>query len=73
METSQIFSCTRGSWTSRVKTPFRHLLSDTALGIKGRVYLKSNDPSEKPALDFKYSEGPNNYDAGILVVGIKAA
>ncbi|OAQ62732.1 choline oxidase [Pochonia chlamydosporia 170] len=40
---------------------------------KGRVYLRSNNPSEKPALDFRYFEDPNNYDAEILVAGIKAA
>lgn len=40
---------------------------------KGRVYLKSSDPAEKPALDFKYFEDANNYDAEILVAGIKAA
>lgn len=40
---------------------------------KGRVYLKSNDPSEQPVLDFKYFEDASNYDAEILVAGIKAA
>lgn len=39
---------------------------------KGRLYLKSNDPTEKPALDFKYFEDPGGYDAEVLVAGIKA-
>jgi choline dehydrogenase-like flavoprotein len=39
---------------------------------KGRVYLKSNNPEEKPALDFKYFEDPDGYDAEVLVAGIKA-
>lgn len=40
---------------------------------RGRVYLKSSDPAEKPALDFKYFEDPDNYDSEMLVAGIKAA
>ncbi|KAJ6439328.1 choline oxidase [Purpureocillium lavendulum] len=40
---------------------------------RGRVYLKSSNPHEKPALDFKYFEDSDNYDAEILVAGIKAA
>lgn len=39
---------------------------------KGRLYLKSNDPTEKPALDFKYFQDPHGYDAEVLVAGIKA-
>lgn len=39
---------------------------------KGRVYLKSNDPADKPAIDFKYFEDAAGYDADILVAGIKA-
>ncbi|KAH7339233.1 hypothetical protein BKA66DRAFT_577306 [Pyrenochaeta sp. MPI-SDFR-AT-0127] len=38
----------------------------------GRLYLKSNDPQEKPALDFRYFTDKNRYDASILVAGIRA-
>lgn len=40
---------------------------------KGQVYLTSKDPSEKPAIDFKYFQDPAGYDAELLVAGIKAA
>lgn len=40
---------------------------------RGKLYLKSNDPHEYPALDFKYFEDPEHYDAEVLVAGIKAA
>lgn len=39
---------------------------------RGSVYLKSSDPKEKPALDFRYFQDPEGYDADILVAGIKA-
>ena len=39
----------------------------------GRLYLKSNDPAEKPALDFQYFTNDGGYDASILVEGIKAS
>lgn len=39
----------------------------------GRLYLKSNDPIEKPALDFRYFTDDGAYDASILVEGIKAS
>ncbi|KAH7011224.1 hypothetical protein EDB80DRAFT_384879 [Ilyonectria destructans] len=39
----------------------------------GRLYLKSNDPNEKPALDFRYFTDSGAYDASILVEGIKAS
>lgn len=38
----------------------------------GRLYLKSSDPKEKPALDFRYFTDEEGYDAAILVAGIKA-
>ncbi|POS82496.1 alcohol oxidase [Erysiphe pulchra] len=40
---------------------------------RGRIYLKSSDPSEKPALDFQYFTDPDGYDAAILVAGLRAA
>nr|BDD69329.1 choline oxidase [Verruciconidia persicina] len=40
---------------------------------KGRIYLTSNDPSVKPALDFRYFTDPEGYDAATFVAGIKAA
>lgn len=40
---------------------------------RGRLYLTSNDPTVKPALDFKYFTDPEGYDAATLVWGIKAA
>ncbi|KAL8995614.1 MAG: hypothetical protein Q9169_004688 [Polycauliona sp. 2 TL-2023] len=40
---------------------------------KGQVYLTSNDPSIKPALDFKYFTDPEGYDAATIVAGFKAA
>ena len=40
---------------------------------KGRVFLTSANPAEKPALDFRYFTDPEGYDAQTLVAGIKAA
>lgn len=40
---------------------------------RGRLYLTSNDPSVKPALDFRYFTDPEGYDAATFVYGIKAA
>ena len=40
---------------------------------KGRIYLTSNDPAVKPALDFRYFTDPEGYDAATFVEGIKAA
>lgn len=40
---------------------------------RGRLYLTSNDPSIKPALDFRYFTDPEGYDASTFVFGIKAA
>jgi len=40
---------------------------------RGKLSLKNNNPLEKPLLDFKYFEDPNDYDAKILVEGMKIA
>lgn len=40
---------------------------------RGRIYLTSNNPNVKPALDFRYFTDPEGYDAATLVAGIKAA
>ncbi|KAK6070811.1 GMC oxidoreductase [Seiridium cupressi] len=40
---------------------------------RGRLYLTSSDPNEKPALDFRYFTDPEGYDAATLVYGMKAA
>ena len=40
---------------------------------RGRIYLTSNDPAAKPALDFRYFTDPEGYDAATFVAGIKAA
>ncbi|SPO02041.1 related to cellobiose dehydrogenase [Cephalotrichum gorgonifer] len=40
---------------------------------RGRLYLTSDDPSVKPALDFRYFTDPEGYDAATLVAGIRAA
>lgn len=40
---------------------------------RGRIYLTSNDPTVKPALDFRYFTDPEGYDAATFVAGIKAA
>lgn len=40
---------------------------------RGRIYLTSADPKEKPALDFRYFTDPEGYDAATLVAGVKAA
>lgn len=40
---------------------------------RGRLYLTSNDPNEKPALDFRYFTDSEGYDAATFVFGIKAA
>lgn len=40
---------------------------------KGRLYLTSSDPTEKPALDFRYFTDPEGYDAATIVAGFRAA
>lgn len=40
---------------------------------RGEIYLKSNDPTEIPAIDFNYFEDPDGYDAELLVAAIKSA
>jgi choline dehydrogenase-like flavoprotein len=40
---------------------------------RGRLYLKSADPAEKPALDFRYFTDEDDYDARTLVDGIRIA
>lgn len=40
---------------------------------RGRLYLTSDDPTVKPALDFRYFTDPGGYDAATFVFGIKAA
>ena len=40
---------------------------------RGSLCLASNDPKDKPVLDFKYFEDADNYDAEMLVAGIRAA
>jgi choline dehydrogenase-like flavoprotein len=39
----------------------------------GRLYLTSNDPAVKPALDFRYFTDPEGYDAATFVFGLKTA
>jgi len=40
---------------------------------RGRMWLNSADPKEKPKIDFRYFTDPEDYDAATLVAGIKAA
>ena len=40
---------------------------------RGKLYLLSSDPKEKPALDFRYFTDPEGYDAATLAFGMKAA
>lgn len=40
---------------------------------KGKLWLKSSDPNEKPALDFGYFTNPDGYDEQTLVDGFKIA
>ncbi|MFF6993659.1 GMC family oxidoreductase [Streptomyces sp. NPDC008313] len=40
---------------------------------RGRLYLKSADPDEKPALDFRYFTDEDDYDGRTLVDGIRIA
>lgn len=40
---------------------------------RGRIYLTSNDPEVKPALDFRYFTDPEGYDAATIVAGLRAA
>ncbi|KAA1113483.1 hypothetical protein PGT21_032383 [Puccinia graminis f. sp. tritici] len=40
---------------------------------KGKLYLTSSDPQVKPELDFQYFTDPEDYDAKVLVDGIKQA
>ncbi|SMQ48468.1 unnamed protein product [Zymoseptoria tritici ST99CH_3D1] len=40
---------------------------------RGKLYLVSNDPKVKPALDFRYFSDPEGYDAATIVEGLKAA
>ncbi|KAF1986941.1 GMC oxidoreductase [Aulographum hederae CBS 113979] len=40
---------------------------------RGRIYLTSNNPADKPALDFRYFTDPEGYDAATIVAGLRAA
>ena len=40
---------------------------------RGRLYLTSNDPTIKPALDFRYFTDSEGYDAATFIFGIRAA
>ncbi|KAI9881265.1 MAG: hypothetical protein M1830_005551 [Pleopsidium flavum] len=40
---------------------------------KGRIYLTSANPQDKPALDFRYFTDPEGYDAATIVAGLRAA
>ncbi|PWN41183.1 alcohol oxidase [Ceraceosorus guamensis] len=40
---------------------------------KGKLSLASNNPAEKPLLNFRYFEDANDYDAKVLVQGIHLA
>ncbi|KAE9574836.1 Choline oxidase [Colletotrichum fructicola] len=40
---------------------------------RGKIYLKSADPKEKPAIDFRYFTDPEGYDEASVVWGLKAA
>ncbi|KAF9888895.1 hypothetical protein FE257_008265 [Aspergillus nanangensis] len=40
---------------------------------RGRVFLYSNDPYQKPALDFRYFTDPEGYDERVLIAGVRAA
>jgi choline dehydrogenase-like flavoprotein len=40
---------------------------------RGKLYLTSNNPADKPALDFRYFTDPEGYDAATIVAGLKAA
>jgi choline dehydrogenase len=40
---------------------------------RGRLYLTSADPEDKPALDFRYFTDDEDYDARTLVDGVKLA
>lgn len=40
---------------------------------KGRIYLTSSNPQDKPALDFRYFTDPEGYDAATIVAGLRAA
>ncbi|TWP48171.1 oxidoreductase [Lentzea tibetensis] len=40
---------------------------------KGRMWLRSSDPAEKPALDFGYFTNPDGYDEQTLVDGFRIA
>ncbi|KAK5156808.1 hypothetical protein LTR04_005575 [Oleoguttula sp. CCFEE 6159] len=40
---------------------------------RGRLYLTSANPSDKPALDFRYFTDAGGYDAATIVAGLRAA
>ncbi|KAF2813901.1 glucose-methanol-choline oxidoreductase-like protein [Mytilinidion resinicola] len=40
---------------------------------RGRIYLTSANPADKPALDFRYFTDPEGYDAATIVAGLRAA
>jgi choline dehydrogenase-like flavoprotein len=40
---------------------------------RGRLWLRSADPAEKPALDFRYFTDPDGYDAQTIVDGLRVA
>ncbi len=39
----------------------------------GRMWLRSSDPDDKPALDFRYFTDPSGYDERTIVDGLRAA
>ncbi|WP_345608812.1 GMC family oxidoreductase, partial [Streptomonospora salina] len=40
---------------------------------RGKMWLRSADPEEKPALDFRYFTDPGDYDAATIVDGLRIA
>ncbi|MDA8369115.1 MAG: GMC family oxidoreductase N-terminal domain-containing protein [Nocardiopsaceae bacterium] len=40
---------------------------------RGKLWLTSSDPKDKPALDFRYFTDPDDYDATTIVDGLKIA
>ncbi|KEF55609.1 uncharacterized protein A1O9_08359 [Exophiala aquamarina CBS 119918] len=57
---------------ARPDNPFCVLPAILRPQTQGKLYLKSDNPTDPPALDFKYFEDPEGYDAELLVAGIKA-
>ncbi|KAJ0382910.1 hypothetical protein COL922a_011563 [Colletotrichum nupharicola] len=63
----------QGTTAQQPKTLFSVVPNIPRSRSRGKIYLKSADPKEKPAIDFRYFTDPESYDEASVVWGLKAA